>query len=433
MADERWAFAPVGMGYVVRNEPCQTEIHVTHVRRSRGDLHGQVTVRCNFAGVKTVDGVLHTANFNLSASGSRASLAKLLEARTPGLGFDWFDGLETLCQKTLSAETVGQPIIEVGTFEVERSALSYIVEPVIPAGVTTLLYGPGGSGKSVISLGIALSVATGLEVVPGLKPRDVGPVLYLDWETDGYVVNERIRSIATGSSFEPVNILYRRCNRPLADDADELSHICATRGVKFILIDSAGMAMGAGGDYGDANESTIRLFDAIRHIGLSTLVVDHVSKQEMKTADGKTKAALPYGSVYKVNLSRSAWELRNTTAEGDERLSLSLVHAKANDSRLREPIGLSVDWQPGAIAFGTEIVREAPALPTLKTQSDMERIVALLHEEPLTPSAIATSLALTGGTEMARSLLSRAKARGLVEELGSHGREKVWASVRRGG
>lgn len=353
MADEeRWQFERLGLGYRVAAPEIQTEIRVTRIKRSRAELHGQIMVKTNIAGVKTIDGIMHLAQFNLSSSGTRSTLAKYLESRTPGqVGkMDWLDGLETLCQRVIIAEEVGQPYIAVGTTPIAKVSSKFVIDPLVPANVTALLYGPGGSGKSVIALACALSIQNGRELIPGVPPGIKGNVLYLDWETDGPVINERIQAIAAGANFTSVPITYRRCIRPLAEEAEEISNAVAERDIVFMVIDSAGMAMGTSGEYGDSNESTLRLFDAIRHIGVSTQIVDHVSKQEMRSK-GKVHGLLPYGSVYKVNLARSAWEVRNGTSEDDETIRIALIHTKANDSRLKPQIGLEIDWQPGMISF----------------------------------------------------------------------------------
>lgn len=346
MGDERWRFERVGLGYRVVAEDLQTEIRVTRLKRSSGELHGEVRVTTNLAGVKTVNGVLHLARFNLSSTTTRERLAKTLEKRTPGFDFDWWDGLEHLCQHTMLSEATGQPYLEVGQNPVVRSATPYLLDPVVPRNVATLMYGPGMSGKSVFALALALSVRTGISYIPGIEVADMGNVLYLDWETDAPVINERARLLANGLGQEPPKIVYRRCIRPLYEEAEEIAMAAAERDVIFMVIDSAGMAMGGAGERGDANENTLRLFDAIRHIGVTTLIIDHVSKQEMRSK-GKVRGLLPYGSIYKMNLSRSAWEIRNGTEQDDEHVQVSLLHTKANDSRLHEPIPLEIEWQTG--------------------------------------------------------------------------------------
>jgi len=351
--EERWHFRKVGLGYEVEAPEIETSIRVTRIKRSGGDLHGLVRVNTNMEGAKTNGGVLHLARFNLSSSTTRSSLAKLLDARTPGLRMDWFDGLEALCQGTHIAEEAGQPYVTLGLTAMARSATSYAIDPVVPANVAALLYGPGGSGKSILALAGAMSVQDGREIIPGVAPGIKGNVLYLDWETDAPVLNERIIAIANGSGYPPSGITYRRCIRPLSDEAEEIAAVVAERDIVYMVVDSAGMAMGTGGEYGDSNESTLRLFDAIRHIGVSTQIVDHVSKQEMRNGKGKSVGLLPYGSIYKVNLARSAWEIRNETTDQDESSKIALVHTKANDSRLKPQLNIEIIWEAGVIRFGT--------------------------------------------------------------------------------
>lgn len=353
MDEERWLFERVGLGYRVWSSEIQTEIRITRLRRTGGEIHGEVRVTTNLAGIKTVNGVMHVARFNLSSSTARDRLASILEKRTPGqvARMDWFDGLETLCQRTMIEESIGQPYLTVGSEPVAYSANKYIIDPLVPANVSALLYGPGGSGKSIIALACAMSIQNAREIIPGAPPAAHGNVLYLDWETDAPVINERIQAIGAGHGFSPSSITYRRCIRPLAEEAEEIANAVAERDIIYMVIDSAGMAMGASGEYGDSNESTLRLFDAIRHIGISTQIVDHVSKQEMRNKQGKIQGLLPYGSIYKVNLARSAWEVRNGTLDEDDNTRIALIHTKANDSRLHGQIGLEIEWKPGVISF----------------------------------------------------------------------------------
>jgi len=352
------AFSRMGMGYVLRADPIFTELRAGHLKRSSGELHGELAIRTKLPDVKTVDGLLHQARFNFSSTTTRDRLSKVLKQRTPNIDVDWFGLLEEFCQHVLEAEVAGEPFIEIGTRRMERSAANYALDPLVPLGVAALLYGPGGAGKSLIALTGCVSVAAGREVLPGIAPALKGPALYLDWETDAHVVNERVLAIAAGHGFEPPTLTYRRCRRPLADDAEDLAAMVERRGIVYMVIDSAGMAMGTGGEYGDANESTLRLFEAIRHINISTLIVDHVSKSELRSR-GKVRGLLPYGSIYKINLSRSAWELRGEDEDESGDIRVGLINTKVNDARLHAPIGLRIDWDPERIHFSEDEYSES--------------------------------------------------------------------------
>lgn len=435
MDEPRWRYERIGLGHRVVADRAQSKISVTRVKRRSDGIHGEIKVEANLAGVKTIDGVMHMARFNLSSSASRASLAKLLEQRTPGMDMDWFDGLEALCQRVMIVESSGQPFLEVGNQVIDRAGLKYLIDPVVPANVTTLLYGPGGSGKSVIALAMAMSIKHEHEIIPGLVPTTRGNVLYLDWETDAPVINERAQAIGAGAGIAPGTILYRRCIKPLADEAEDIANAVAERDIALVVIDSAGMAMGAGGEYGDANESTLRMFDAIRYINTTAVVVDHVSKQEMRSK-GKVSGLLPYGSIYKVNLARSAWEVRNGTSEDDETVRVALIHTKANDSRLLPQVGLEVEWLAGSIEFKEARVQPPqsydPADPPKKMTAAIAIKDILSDGERLKPPALEDLCADMGFSASAvRSALFKMKKSGELELLpdGSYRDPKAKADI----
>ena len=394
MTEDTWLFERIGLGYHVTKKSLQTEIRVTRLKRSSGELHGEIRVNVNMEGVKTVDGVLHLARFNLSSTTSRERLAKTLTARTPGFEkFDWFYALERLCQGVMKSESEGQPYLEVGQSGGGSSEELYLVEPLIPANVPSIIYAEGGSGKSVFALANALSIKTGWQYVPGFLPVETGEVLYLDWETDANVINHRIQRISQGVGQAAPRIFYRRCIRPLYEEAEDIAGQVAERGVKFLVIDSAGMAMGGAGERGDANENTLRMFDAIRHINISTQIIDHVSKQEARLK-GKVRGRLPYGSIYKVNLSRSAWEIRTEVDDEDEdRIKATFIHVKANDSKLHDDITVDIEWTPGG---GPIKFMEAENAAAVQIEKDAirEAVIEVLAEKsrPMSRTAVSDIL-----------------------------------------
>ena len=385
----RWAFEKVGMGYRCWSAKIETELHLTHMKRSRGDLTGELSVKTNLADVKTQKGnILHVARFNVLSSSSRSSLAKMLEKRSPTHDMDWFDGLEALCQGVIVAETKGETITQVGTKPSSPSKERYMVEPLILKGRPAMIFGPGGVGKSLIALTCGMSVANHRTIIPGISPAVDGPVLYCDWETTADVINDRIQAIAAGHHFTPKDMYYRRCVRPLADDAEELSAFCANNKVVLIIIDSAAYAMGAQGEYGDANESVLRMHEAIRLIGVTSLIVDHVNKTDQRAKPGQ---ATPYGSAYKTNAVRISWEIRKAPSANG--LAINLYHAKSNDTALLAPIGLALDWSQDSITFRKSTVIEEPE-PELSGDSRVKAaILELLDGGEMELNKIVSTLA----------------------------------------
>lgn len=430
-AEERWQFAKEGMGYKVWADDIQTTFHLTHIKRSRGELTGELAVKTNIAGVKTRNGVMHVARFNVLSSTSRSSLAKMLEKRTPNHPeMDWFDGLEWLCQNVILAEQTGEEVAFVGTDPISLAKDRWLVEPIVLKGRPSMIFGPGGVGKSLVALTCALSVSCGREIIPGMAPAVHGPVLYLDWETTAPVINDRIQAIAVGHGFKPEGMFYRRSVRPLADDAEELSKIVASKGIVLVVVDSAAYAMGAQGEYGDANEAVLRMHEALRLIGVSSLIVDHIAKTDYQRKGGTSNG--PYGSAYKTNAVRISWEIRKGPSVPGE-LRINLYHTKSNDTAQLPPIALGLAWSHESITFETResVEDEEPDGPMHPTETTRDMISDLLSDGARrNPATIARELGINAGT--ARGVLKRMKEAAQVnEEDGLYWREKTVVEFRR--
>lgn len=422
--DERWKFERQGMTYRCWADHVQTEFRLSHVKRSRDSLSGILKISTNLAGVKTVKakgvdspfgGVLHVANFNVLSTSTRTSLANALDKRTPmHPTMDWFDGLEWLSQHVIIAEEQGENIDEVGTEAPTPPNDRWCIEPLVMKGRPALLFGPGGVGKSLIALTCGLSVAYGIEIIPGMPPAVKGPVLYLDWETTKDVINDRIQNIAAGHHFTPTRnaVFYRHCVRPLATDAEELSAIVAAKGIVLVIVDSSAYAMGAQGEYGDANESILRMHEALRLIGVTSLLVDHVNKTDAKAKGG---ASTPYGSAYKTNAARVSWEVRKeASAEG---LRISLFHAKSNDTALLPPIGIALDWTYDSIMFrktAVDVVRDEDP----EENVSLAKAILEMCEDETEIATMIRTFSPPHGSQVIRNTVNALTKRGLLTNTG---------------
>lgn len=338
-------FEHQGLGYVLRVPELATEIAVRRLSRARGELHGEVRVSCGLAGTRSSDGHLHQARMNMSSTQSRATLSKALAYRATLPDVDWTDLLEDFCRRVLEAEEVGEPVLMVGA-RPRPVSRPYRLDPILPLGDPAILYGEGGTGKSTLAAAIAVSVETGVAVIPGWVPRRA-PVLYLDWESGPDAINERISLVAAGANLpEPAQIRYRAMTRPLPDQAEDVATIVAEHGIGLVIVDSVGLASGASGDAGDAADTAWRLFAAFRVLGSTVLAIDHISKA---SADEPGKPSRPYGSVYKGYLARVTYELRRN--DGEEGATLGLYNTKANDRAKLPPIALAVRHEEHAIEY----------------------------------------------------------------------------------
>lgn len=397
-------FAKLGLGYVLRVPDLTIEISVDRLTRTRGELHGEMTVTCGLPGTRSDDGHLHGARFNLSGGTSRVSLAKVLAKRANQTDIDWEDLLEDFCRRVRAAERDGDPVIDVGGLPVPLGE-SYRLGPILPLNQTTILYGEGGGGKSSLASLLAVAVQTGVSPLDGWVPRKA-PVLYLDWEGGRDSINRRVRGVAMGLEIPHlVTIRYLDCRRrgALYSFAEDIARMVDQEGYGLVVIDSVGMASGTGTEGGDANESTLRLFGAFGYLSTTILAIDHVSKAETEATN---RPAKPYGSIFKTNLARATFELRRQkTADGSS--ALLLLNTKANDADLLAPQPIRViHGEDGSIRY--ERMQSVPTeLSGHLKQAD--RLAAHLAEGHLSVEQLSEVTDIPENT--VRAVLSRGKHR----------------------
>lgn len=343
------------------------------------------------------------ARLNLTSSSARKRLADQL---TEQYSIDWFTILEQLCVLTLTREREGEPWLCL-TSEDKVEPVRYLLPPLLPQGEPTVIYGPGGSGKSLFALLLGALVATD-EAAPklNLAPTSRVCVLYLDWETNASEVRRRLHRLAKGLGIrEPVKLRYRRCVQPLADDVEILKEAVLEFKAGLLIVDS--LAPACGGDL-SVPETAMSFFRALRSLNCTSLVVAHPAKNsERKTI---------FGSVFYTNLARSVWEVQTYQDVGGNSISLSLFHRKSNLSRLQRPFGLEFLFEGdlGAIKVFPRTVVDVPEVG--EKAPVWERIMALLPRSgPLKPKEVAERLGAPDST--VRKELARMRDRRLVVQL----------------
>ncbi|RLI07591.1 hypothetical protein DRO42_07855 [Candidatus Bathyarchaeota archaeon] len=380
----------------------EEQIRIT-VSRIRTDRHGTTTAEIKVESDALANPHLHMARLNLTSSTARKRLADQLADLYP---VDWVRILEQLCVLTLNREREGEPWLSL-TSEDEVEPVRYLLPPFLPEGEPTILYGPGGSGKSLFALLIGMLVATG-KAHPKLKlnPNGAARVLYLDWETSASEIRRRLHRLAKGLDLaEPVELRYRRCVQPLADDVEVLQEAVQEFEAGLLIIDS--LAPACGGDL-SVPETAMGFFRALRRLNCTALVVAHPAKNsERKTI---------FGSVFYTNLARSVWEVQTYQDVGGDSIGVGLFHRKANLSRLQRPLGVEFlfDGDLGPIrAFPRDVVE----IPEVGENAPVRtRILALLPKSgPLKPKEVADRLGASEGT--VRKELARMRDRGLVAQL----------------
>lgn len=303
---------------------------VDRLSEERDGLKCELTVSTSRA---PLAGLLREGRFNLSSATTRSQWEKALADRFPD--FDWYAALEQVCALTRRRWRDGEPVIDLATVELSAE-LPYLIHPYMVDGGVTVFFADGGSGKSLFVLALAVSIGTGVEVLPGIMPTRHGPVLYLDWEWDESSHAERLAAICAGVGIEvpKETIFYRHEQASVIESAATIRRRVGELGAVAVMVDSLGMARGGEPESADL---TIRTFAAMRSFGVPVGAVDHIAKH----ATDRTQS---FGSVYTKNAARMMWRMDAVKEEGHSQISIGLANTKAN-RKTQRPRGYQVDME----------------------------------------------------------------------------------------
>jgi AAA domain len=386
------------------------EIYKIAVTLDRFRDSGRSGVNAEFQATTTAPGYqphLTMGQINLTALKTRADFAKRLTNLYPEANWDVV--METVCVVGLRKLRQGEPVLRLSDHS-DIQPPSIRLAPLVHDGLPTILFGPGGIGKSYLALFCSMLVEyggweAGLCGVPG-------PTLYVDYESDyGDLVN-RAKKIRKGhphlAGSEP---LYRRCHLPLADDLPALQRLVAESGIKFLVIDSLAAACGA---ELERAETAIRFFTALRSLRVATLILAHVAKN----AEEKSI----YGSVFFSNFARSAWEMKKAQEAGEPITRIGLYHRKSNLGALEKPLGFKLHFGETVQLEPTDLLEEPGLVDGLPVK---DRLQAVLKVGALT----AKELAEETGIPLASVKARLSEGQGLWST--KTGGEK-WGLLRRG-
>jgi len=332
--------------------------------------------------------ILEPGRINWYSMSSKTALRRELDNRDKR--WDWKTRLAqvvVICAQTIKNSSQAIDLSKVDVSEDVRWACF----PIIEGGEHTVLFAPGGVGKSLLSLGICVQVATGERVVPGTDPPKAPMnVLYLDWETNAKVHARRMASIAKGIGTEiPTGrVFYWRMEFALEESIEDLRAFIKLNRIGLVIVDSAGLAANGDINSTDVGTSYIKTVRAVGDVAI--LTITHMSWDQMERGKGKTLR--PIGSVYFQNGPRSSWGLIGEQDESGERVKhLGLVHVKSNNDMLRSPIGFQADFSDKeSIKWTSESVHTSQQVA--QHVSLAKRIEELLNTGRWTIDALAEEL-----------------------------------------
>ena len=268
----------------------------------------------------------------LSSSGKRDCVRACKDAFPP-LAAQWAEIVETSTDKALSKMSERVNPVKLGNGKVNMERPKYQVEPLLQHHQPNLLWGNSDIGKSWLAVYLCAIVENGISA-NGLT-GDHGLCLYVDYETTEDAMSERVGAVRAGLRGQLPDdweMAYQAATGPLTDWIDDLGRYVSKNEIDLVVIDSLGQALG-----GMVNESenVVKLYEAVRELDATTLLIDHQGKGD----DANQRGAI--GSSYKRHYARSEWEMRREDGDG---FTIGLYHRKANNARkVSGGIGLSID------------------------------------------------------------------------------------------
>lgn len=248
----------------------------------------------------TADRVLrsfcHVINSDLLALNDAWTEAELLrklnilEARGPDARFDNFDNFGDGLGRTLVGRDGGGELVTLNLSAVTPKPVVWLVPDTLAAGMLTLFAGPGGQGKSTVTLDIAAALTRGKPALGLDYPNPIqGRVLLVGCEddVDRVIVPRLIALGADRSKVEVVRGVKRSGNGETIDF--DLTHVAELRAkllanpdIKLIVIDPVSSFVARAGKDEHKDGEVRSIIDPLALLasetGVAIILVKHLNK-----------------------------------------------------------------------------------------------------------------------------------------------------------
>lgn len=293
----------------------------------------------------------------------------------------------------------------------------WLVGDLVPEGTVTTWFGDDGTGKSVLALALAVSVASGRPFLDRSVKR--GVVLYVDTEFDQEEFVRRAYQLARGMglSAPPAGVIYYRARYSLTTTGGQrdIARLVERYQPTLVVIDS--VTLGTYTDDLKEAAAAVTLMEFLQRLPTTVLALDHIPKP----APGTSQAyARPWGSFAKRAKTRHAVLVTPSDAGG-----LVLRVTKSNLAKAGAMVGAEITWAGDAIRV-TAVPLDDEALAGIEHHlPPLEQVYrALSQRDALTPEELAEETGLAVGT--VKNKLTALRRQGRAEPLGD-GR---WRAVR---
>lgn len=300
----------------------------------------------------------------------------------------------------------------------EPTEREYLIEQIGVKGYPIVAFGAGGVAKSfaMLSAGIAIASAAGVDDWLGLRVLEHGHVLYLDFELDAEEQHRRVRDLCAGLGIPIPTKLAYLSGVGIASEAafQKALEFVDEYKAKAVIIDSMGLAMQ--GDMDKSKEILSfhgRYINPLRRAGATPFIVDHEGK--LQTGE-KHKDKSPHGSAYKAWAARSVLQFQfEEFREESSELDIRVRQTKTNFGPKIDPIGVRFTFEEKKVSMGGYDLPDEELLEE-ESRPVKERILVALRLEGATNKQLQQITGASEGT--IRNKLSELRADGLITDDG---------------
>lgn len=337
-----------GTKYIVSYPPGTVYEHIKvqyrNIETHSRDEYGLVTVWYG------KEKVLSETKLNMLSDRARGGIATKCNERLSA--FEWGDIIDSANDLVRETHSQGNPIINLQEGSIQDS-LQYLINPFLLLGRHNVLYGHGGLGKSWFALYLAALVASGTS--HGKIHPEPTNVLYLDYESEGEDIRNRLHALCNGIGIDVPVIHYRDQRLPIPKDEDRLRDLIAELDIGFVIIDSAAAACGGEPESAGVAASfwnSVGTFENASGKPVTTLTIAHVSKADI----GEKGSSSPYGSVFWWNYARQAWEIVKNSTSSKLETHFGLSNTKSNSTAGSKPRNFTAIFDNGDLARSVNII-----------------------------------------------------------------------------
>lgn len=285
----------------------------------------------------------------------------------------------------------------------------FVFSDTVPVGCVTLLLAAGGSGKSMLALTLALSVATGRELVQGFTPTKPDRVVVVSLEDDMPEIHRRLQRIARfyGVSPEDANSAQERLQfMPVATfkmlevengsllpgkDLTSLQRKLTEIQPRLIILDPLAALLGGAVDENDnaAAQAVVGMIREAMPTDAGILVAAHVSKAERELSVTARGASAWMDAARTVFAIRCLDKKELSIVKNDNHYYVALELRKSNYAPMRPPLYLRRESNPitagvlSVIDFGATRA-QAQAEQENSVRAAVPEILASLDAEGVT-------------------------------------------------